>query len=48
MFLKMYDIFGVLDFLYLLQTLQQILVVLTYLDPIENVLTLICNSFYIH
>ena len=36
---------AILDFLYLLQTLQYIL---TYLDSIENILILFCPSFYIH
>ena len=43
--LKIYDILGFLDFLYLLQTLQYIFIVLTYLDSIENIVILFCHSF---
>ena len=48
MFFKIYNILVFLDFLYLLQTLQQIFIILNYLDSIENILILFSNSFYIH
>ena len=46
-FLKIYDILGFLDFLYLLQTLRYIFIILTCLDSIENILILFFHSFYI-
>ena len=48
-FLKKDDILAFLDFLYLLQTLQYIFIILTilfYLDSIKNIL--FCHSFYSH
>ena len=44
-FLKLRDILVFLDFLYLLQKLQYILI---YLDSIGNILILFCHSFHIH
>ena len=44
--MKMYDDLGLLDFLYLLQTLQQIFIFF-YLDSIKNIAILICHSFNI-
>ena len=44
-FVKIYDILVFLNFLYLLQTLQNIL---TYLDSIENILILFCHYFHNH
>ena len=36
-FFKIYDILGFLDFQYLLQTLQYMFIILTYLGSIENI-----------
>ena len=41
----MHDILVLLSFLYLWQTLQKILIILTYLDSIENILLLFCHFF---
>ena len=43
----MHDILVLLSFLYLWQTLQKILIILTYLDSIENILLLFCHFFHI-
>ena len=39
-FLRIYYVLGFLIFLYLSQTLQQIFIIMTYLDSIENILML--------
>ena len=46
-FSKMYDILGLLNFLYLPQKTQQIFFLLTILKLMENILVLFYHSFHI-
>ena len=46
-FSKMYDISRFQNFLYLLQTIQHIFFILTFLEAIENILVLFCHSFHV-
>ena len=44
---KINDILGFLNFLYLSQVIQHIFFILTFLESIDNILVLLCNSFHI-
>ena len=44
---KINGILGFLNFLYLSQVIQHIFFILTFLESVDNILKLLCNSFHI-